>query len=89
MQRTVKGTRITYATTELKENGEISVSKAVIDIPEKDEKRAVKMATKQIGLFNPLKVEPYEQLYILDDEIFFKYARIATEAEAKNAKDEK
>lgn len=81
MQRTVRGTRITYAKTELAENGEIAVSKAVIDIPEKDEKKAIKIATKQIGLFNPLKVETYEQLYILDDEIFFKYARIATEEE--------
>lgn len=89
MQRTVKGTRITYATTELKENGEIAVAKASIDIPEKDEKKAIKIATKQIGLFNPLKVEPYEQLYILDDEIFFKYARVATAEEAKTATEEK
>lgn len=81
MQRTVKGTRITYAKTELTEGGEITVTKAVIDIPERDEKKAVKIATKQIGLFNPLKIETYEQLYVLDDEIFFKYARIATEEE--------
>ena len=89
MQRTVKGVRITYAKTELTESGDIAVTKATIDIPEKDEKKAIKMATKQIGLFNPLKVEPYEQLYILDDDIFFKYARVATEAEAKTATEEK
>lgn len=89
MQRTVKGTRITYAKTELTEKGDIVVSKAIIDIPEKDEKRAIKTATKQIGLFNPLKVEPYEQLYVLDDEIFFKYARVATAEEAKTATEEK
>lgn len=86
MQRTVKGTRFIYAKTDINEAGEIVVEKATIEIPEANEKKALKLAVKSVGMFKPLKVESFEKLYILDDAIFFKYATEAkkpTEAEAE------
>ena len=74
MQRTVKSTKFTYAVNELHENGEISTKLENIEIAEKDQKKALKQAFKKVGTFAPLKVETTEALYILDDEIFFKYA---------------
>lgn len=74
MQRTVKFTRFTYVENELTENNEIvSVIKTVM-VPENDDKKALKMAIKKVGVFVPLKTEKAEKLYKLDDEIFFKYA---------------
>lgn len=81
MQRTVKGTRFIYAKTEISEKGEIAVEKASIEIPEANEKKALKIAVKKVGMFKPLKIETYEKLYILDDEIFFKYATEAKKNE--------
>lgn len=69
MQRTVKGTKISFV--EATENGFEIKSVA---IPEADEKKAVKKLTKAIGTKTIVKTEPYEQTYYLDDEIFFKYA---------------
>ena len=78
MQRTVYGKRFTYAKNTINEKGELTAELATIEIPEKDEKRAYKMASKQIGNFAPLKVEDYSKLYVLDDDIFFKYAKEKT-----------
>lgn len=36
----------------------------------------MKKAFKEVGVFKPLKVETVERLYQLDDEIFFKYAKL-------------
>ena len=80
MQRTVYTTKFTYAKTELV-NDEIVTEKATITVAELDEKRALKLAIKSVGLFNPLKVEKLRQLYTLDDDIFFKYAQAVGEPE--------
>lgn len=77
MQRTVKNTVFTYAVNEIDKDGKISARIEKIEIPETDEKKALKMAFKKVGFFAPLKVEVNEKLYILDDEIFFKYATVA------------
>lgn len=77
MQRTVISTRFTYVENELHEDGNITATLKTITVPERDEKRAYKLAVKKIGNFAVLKTEKVEDLYVLDDEIFFKYATIA------------
>ena len=81
MQRTVKSTRFTYVVNELNTNNEISSRLETITIHESDPKKALKKAVKEIGYFAPLKTEQISTLYILDDEIFFKYARVAENGE--------
>lgn len=74
MQRTVYSTKFTFAKTELV-NGELTATLATITVHETDEKRALKKAFKEIGTFAPLKTEKVSALYVLDDDIFFKYAK--------------
>lgn len=76
MQRTVKATKFTYAVNELNEKGELTAKIATVEIPETDTKKALKKAFKEVGTFAPLKTETTETLYVLDDEIFFKYAKM-------------
>ena len=83
MQRTVKSTKFTYGVNELDEKGNILVKVATVEIPETDEKKALKKAFKQVGTFAPLKVETVEKLYVLDDEIFFKYATVAEQSKGE------
>lgn len=84
MQRTVHGTRYTYPEMVKSEDGFKAEIKAVT-VAETDEKRAYKMAVKQVGHgFQILAKEEVTELWILPDEIFFKYAtkadpKIATE----------
>ena len=75
MQRTVYSTKFTYAKTELV-NGELVSELATITVHETDTKKALKKAHKELGYFNPLKTEKVANLYVLDDEIFFKYATV-------------
>lgn len=79
MQRTVKFTKFTYVENELTENNEIVSAIKTVTVPENDDKKALKMAIKKVGVFVPLKTEKTEKLYKLDDEIFFKYAVEVTE----------
>lgn len=81
MQRTVKATKFTYAVTEVNEKGELTAKLAYVEVPETDEKKALRKAFKKVGTFAPIKTEITETLYLLDDEIFFKYA---VKAEDKN-----
>lgn len=74
MQRTVKATKFTYAKTTINEAGQITAELSTVEVPETDPKKAVKRAFKEVGPFAPLKIETTETLYLLDDEIFFKYA---------------
>lgn len=74
MQRTVNGLKYTYAHTTLNEIGELNTEIKSVVVQETNEKKALKKAFKMVGTFAPLKVEPVSQLYVLDDEIFFKYA---------------
>ncbi len=77
MQRTVTSIKFTYADVELKEDGETNVTLKVITVfNETDEEKALKKAVKKIGMFKPVKTEKFNQLYFLDDEIFFKYATV-------------
>ena len=75
MQRTVKGTRFTYAQTTINEKGELTATLATVDVMETDPKKALKKAFKEAGTFAPLKTETFEKLYVLDDAIFFQYAK--------------
>ena len=80
MQRTVRGTKITYAKVEMV-NGEIALEKAVYMSTEKDPTVAVKKFRKVNPTDAVLATEEFSQLYILDDEIFFKYAKVAENTE--------
>ena len=75
MQRTLKAIKFTYAVNELNEKGELTAKIATVEIPETDTKKALKKAFKKVGTFTPLKTETTETLYVLDDEIFFQYAK--------------
>lgn len=79
MQRTVKFTKFTYVENEITENNEIVSAIKTVTVPENDDKKALKMAFKEVGMFVPLKTEKIEKLYKLDDDIFFKYAVEVTE----------
>jgi hypothetical protein len=78
MQRTVYSTKFTYVENEIDEKGEIASVLREITVHETDEKKALKSAVKTIGMFKPIKTEQISELYVLDDEIFFKYATVAT-----------
>lgn len=74
MQRTVKGVRVNLAKMGMVENQiTITDTKSVV-YANTDEKTAIRKATKANIGYGVISVEPFEQLYILDDEIFFKYA---------------
>ena len=76
MQRTVKGTKFTYVENTLTENNEIVSALRIIVVNESDPKKAYKLAAKTLGHnFHPIKTEEHAKTYILDDEIFFKYAK--------------
>lgn len=74
MQRTVKSTRFTYVVNEINAQNEISCRIEFVEVPETDPKKALKMAFKKVGTFAPLKTETVEQLWVLEDELFFQYA---------------
>lgn len=77
MQRTVKSTKFTYANVEII-NGEVKAELKTIKVPETDAKRAYKKAVKMLGKnFTTINTEIVEDLWVLDDDIFFKYATIA------------
>ena len=75
MQRTVKSTLLTYAVNELDEQGNISARVATVEVAETDPAKALKKAFKAVGFFTPLKSEIRERRWVMDDEIFFKYAK--------------
>ena len=88
MQRTVYSTKFTYVENEVIETEkgiEIASTLKTIIIHDSDPKKALKQAIKENGLFAPIKTEKIANLYILDDEIFFKYAKIVENPETTNA----
>lgn len=74
MQRTVYSTKFTYAKTTIHEDGTVTATLDTITIHEADPTKALKKAFKENGYFNPIKTEKVSKLWVLDDEIFFKYA---------------
>lgn len=83
MQRTVYSTKFTYVENTIKEDGQITAEIKSVTIHETDEKKALKKAVKEIGMFAPIKTEKVSELYVLDDDIFFKYAKVKTDATEK------
>ena len=79
MQRTVYSTKFTYIKNEIDSEGKITSELTSITVHETDEKRALKKAFKEVGTFAPIKTEKVGQLYVLDDEIFFKHAEAVGE----------
>lgn len=73
MQRTVNSTKFTYVHNTI-ENGEIKSELKEVLVRETDEKKALRKAYKEVGNFVPIKVEQVSELYVLEDDIFFKYA---------------
>lgn len=83
MQRTVYSTKFTYVENTIKEDGQITAEIKSVTIHETDEKKALKKAVKEIGMFAPIKTEKVSELYVLDDDIFFKYATVKADATEK------
>lgn len=83
MQRTVYSTKFTYVENTITEDGQITAEIKTVTVHETDEKRALKKAIKEIGNFKPLKTEKVSALYVLDDDIFFKYATVKADATEK------
>lgn len=81
MQRTVYSTKFTYVENEIYEDGSISSVIKTHTVHETDDKKALKKAIKEIGYFAPIKTEKVSALYVLEDEIFFKYATVKTDEE--------
>lgn len=76
MQRTVKGTRLYYGITEVQSDGTLKATMAHVDVAETDAKKAYRKAVKQLGYnFTVIKSETFETLYVLDDAIFFEFAK--------------
>lgn len=87
MQRTVYSTKFTYVENTIQEDGQITAELKSVTVHETDEKKALKKAIKLIGNFKPIKTEKISALYVLDDDIFFKYATIKTDATEKEMTD--
>lgn len=90
MQRTVYSTKFTYVDNEIHETEkgvEIVSTLKTITVHESEPKKALKNAIKEIGLFNPIKTEKVAELYVLNDEIFFKYATVKTDSENDSEKE--
>ena len=87
MQRKVYSTKFSYVENTIKENGEITAEIKSVTIHETDEKKALKKAVKEIGMFAPIKTEKVSELYVLDDEIFFKHAKVKADATEKEKAD--
>lgn len=83
MQRTVYSTKFTYAHTTINEDNTLTTELKTITVHETDEKKALKKAFKEVGNFAPLKTEKVSALYVLDDDIFFKYAKVKADATEK------
>ena len=82
MQRTVHGTKVTFATISVDDNGEIKTEVRSAIIAQADEKKALRIARKEYGAnITVVKCEPIERKYFLDDETFFKYAKEVTNVE--------
>lgn len=75
MQRTVKGTRVNLAKMEMIDGNIIIAGTKTETYANTDEKTAIKKATKSNIGYGVVSVEPFETLYHLDDEIFFKHAQ--------------
>lgn len=81
MQRTVKGLKINYANVVLI-NGEVTVNTNSTVVMENNIDKALKKFRKSNPNASVLSTETIEKLYVLDDEIFFKYAK-PVETESK------
>ena len=76
MQRTVKSTVLTVAKVE-KVNGELTAHIDDIKVFNiTDEKVATRKAKKAHGEFVVIESKIIEEVYVQDDETFFKYAKV-------------
>jgi hypothetical protein len=76
MQRTVKSTMLTIAKVG-RVNGELTATTSEIKVNGvTDEKAAIRKAKKELGEFIVLDSTIVEDLWVLEDETFFKYAHI-------------
>lgn len=91
MQRTVKEYTFYYADVDVKDDGTFeSTIKTVTIRTEYTKEKAFKRAVKKVGyMFKPIKVEAVDRLYIMDDETFFKYAKVKGDDKEKVEEDDK
>ena len=75
MQRTVKSTKVIFAKVEIDNNGQLMSTLGEHIVHTTDEKRAIKETKKMVGEVAVVKTETVEKLWVLDDEIFLKYAK--------------
>ena len=73
MQRTVKGTKYTYAKAELV-NGSIVTKQGTNIVMETDRKKARKQLAKNVGECVVVKTEDYEKTTYLADDLYFALA---------------
>lgn len=74
MQRTVKATKINFAIIE-QVDGELTTRTDSAIINDSNEEKAVKKFRKSNPNACVLSTATIEKLYVLDDEIFFQYAK--------------
>lgn len=74
MQRTVKSTVFTFAKVELDENKNAVVTTNTWKTHIGDTKKATKEFYKVNGFVQILDVQTIDEIYKLDDDIFFQYA---------------
>lgn len=87
MQRTVHGTKVIYGVLDRDENGSICIAEREYKSTEKDENKAKKSFRKSHPDDAILRTEPFTDLYMLDDDIFFKYAKVVTDTDENTATD--
>lgn len=75
MQRTVKSTKVIFAKVEMDNEGKLVSTLGENIVHTTEEKKAIKETKKIHGEVAIVKTETVEKLWVLDDEIFFKYAK--------------
>ena len=85
MQRTVKGIKVNLGKFAIVDGKPAIIAEKTVTFANMSEENAIKKAVKKNIGYGVISTEKFETLYVLDDEIFFKYAK---PVDPKNAKSE-
>lgn len=75
MQRTVKGIKVNLGKFAIVDGKPTLIGEKTVTFANTTEENAIKKAVKKNIGFGVISTEKIETLYVLDDEIFFKYAK--------------
>ena len=75
MQRTVKGIKVHLGKFAMVEGKPTIIGEKIVTFANTTEENAIKKAVKKNIGFGVISTEKFETLYVLDDDIFFKYAK--------------